>query len=194
MPDGRPFAVMPTVTTRSARSARPSVCNASPAKTVKRLVFSPMATPRTMTESSVKPGWRRRLRTAKRVSCHTLSSHGQIHSARASSRASVTLPSARATADVRRRRPCRRASSSCCFSARWNSSSRRSAGVVLAGREPVAKAAKEASHRSGLQHPLDRDDEPVELVALCREPLPAGGGERVVAGAAVVLGRRPIRP
>jgi hypothetical protein len=34
--------------------------NAAPANTVNRLMFRPIATPRTITESNVTPGWRRR--------------------------------------------------------------------------------------------------------------------------------------
>ena len=41
------------------------------------------------------PGFLRRERSAYAASCRTLSSHGQIQTERASSRASVTLPSAR---------------------------------------------------------------------------------------------------
>ena len=49
-----------------------------------------------------------------------------------------------------------------------------------------------AGAHARLQHALDRDDEPLELLALRAEPLAAGGGEGVVAGAAVVLGRAPF--
>ena len=53
----------------------------------------------------MKPGCRRRFRIAYAASCQRLSSHGQIHTPRESSRASVMFPSRRRAAGRQRPAP-----------------------------------------------------------------------------------------
>ena len=84
-------------------------------------VVAPTPSAITSTNAPVNAGARRNPRSAYVPSCHTLSSHGAIHCARASSRASVTLPMARRLAAAASAAPAW--SSRCCASNRCVSSS-----------------------------------------------------------------------
>ena len=64
----------------------------SPSTSVKTAVVAPIPRPSTRMSAPVNAGARRNIRSAYVTSCQALSSHGAIHAARASSRASVMFP------------------------------------------------------------------------------------------------------
>src|SRR6185436_2148442 len=69
-------------------------------------------------------------------------------------------------------------------------------GGMTAGVQPVARATDQAHDHGGssggFEHLLNGKDETLELGALGAEPFLAGRGQRVVAGAAIVLRRAPL--
>jgi hypothetical protein len=75
--------------------------SAIPLNAVKKLVFTPIAAPSPASATMLKPGCRAIVRSPYETSCQRLSSHGQIHTPRASSLASVRLPIAAAGAPSR---------------------------------------------------------------------------------------------
>ena len=183
-------------------------------------------------------------RSAYMPSCHTLSSHGAIHAARASSRASVTLPivavtfcggSGQNSAVLQRRsvaiwrcvsssRRCQPRSAvggtvpDATKPFRWIEHWR--ASIRCAAHRPARRARLPVPVRTWLrgrrrrirrrradartqdrshgpvhavsQDLLDGPDDPLEFLPLRREPLSAVAGDRVVARAAVVVGRAPL--
>src|SRR5688500_2809587 len=166
--------------------------------TLNTVVFAPMPSASDATATKVKPGDRRRSRSAYRTSWRPSSSQRS----RVSSRPASFIRSAPPKAIIAARRassgamPWRRFFS-VCISTWKRISSSISASSVRRRRDPERRARvslSEAMSCLGCANGYEIDGlrEPRPRALLDRELLPAGGSERVVPGASPVLGHPPL--
>ena len=153
-------------------------------KMVKRLVLTPMALLSARRAVKVKPGSRRMVRMPNARSCQKLSSHGQIQTALASSRASVVFPMSVRAPPFAASMP------------RWNS-------ISSASSASMRRRSSQYRRRRGnfvmvlllccLEYALDRVHHALEVGTFGSQLLAAGGGKGVETGPAVVFRCTPLR-
>src|SRR5919202_6271658 len=158
--------------------------------------LAPMPSASVTITPTVKPGCRRRPRSAYVASCHTASIRGESQTPRASSRMKVSFPIARRAASRASVGDAPRARRSRSSMARWAASSSASAASLARRRSrwAIRRRRRIAEPSGELEDVLDGVDDPLELRALGGEVLPTGRGERVIPRPAVVLRRAPLRP